>query len=141
MLTNRPIRAKYEIDKSERAANVDDFEKELKVGFLEEAEQSIAEAELAFLSLESEPDNKEHINKIFRLAHNLKGSSKAVGFEQFGQFTHEFETFVLRVKNDDLKASATVISVMLKVTDFIKTMTADLKTNLEAVFSVDELLN
>lgn len=111
------------------------------MGFLEEAEQSIAEAELAFLSLESEPDNKEHINKIFRLAHNLKGSSKAVGFEQFGQFTHEFETFVLRVKNDDLKASATVISVMLKVTDFIKTMTADLKTNLEAVFSVDELLN
>ena len=77
---------------------MDDFEKELKLGFLDEAEQSIADVELAFLALETESHNKEHINKIFRLAHNLKGSSKAVGFEQLGQFTHQFESFVLQVK-------------------------------------------
>lgn len=119
---------------------MDDFEKELKLGFLDEAEQSIADAELAFLALETEPENNEHINKIFRLAHNLKGSSKAVGFEQLGQFTHEFESFVLRVKNNELKVSATIISVMLKVTDFIKTMLADLKVNLDAAFSTEPLL-
>lgn len=120
---------------------MDDFEKELKLGFLEEAEQSIADVELAFLSLETDPGNKEHINKIFRLAHNLKGSSKAVGFEQFGQFTHEFESFVLRVKNDELKTSASVISVMLKVTDFVKDMASELKSNLDAVFNISPLLN
>ena len=50
---------------------MDDFEKELKLGFLEEAEQSIADVELAFLALENDPGNKDHINKIFRLAHTL----------------------------------------------------------------------
>lgn len=120
---------------------MDDFEKELRLGFLEEAEQSIAEVELAFLALESDPTNKEHINKIFRLAHNLKGSSKAVGFEQFGQFTHEFESFVLRVKNNELKATANVISTMLKATDLIKVMTEGLRSDLDKTFDVDGLLS
>ncbi|MEK6629044.1 MAG: Hpt domain-containing protein, partial [Bdellovibrionota bacterium] len=119
---------------------MDDFEKELRVGFLDEAEQSIADAEVTFLSLETEPNNSEHINKIFRLAHNLKGSSKAVGFEQFGMFTHEFESFVLRAKNNELQITAKAISVMLKVTDFVRVMIGGLRANLEAVFDVDDLL-
>jgi two-component system chemotaxis sensor kinase CheA len=80
---------------------VDDFETELKIGFLEEASQSIADVEQCFLDLESNPSNEENLNKIFRLAHNLKGSSKAVGFEQMGAFTHEFETFILKIKKGE----------------------------------------
>ena len=120
---------------------MDDFEKELKLGFLDEAEQSIVDVEQSFLVLETDPDNKEHINNIFRLAHNLKGSSKAVGFDQMGQFTHEFETFVLRVKNDELKVNATVVSLLLKATDFVKAMVAELRQNLDANFSCEEILN
>ena len=78
---------------------VDDFELELKMGFLDEALQSLSEVEQCFLSLESDPENEENLNKIFRLAHNLKGSSKAVGFDEMGEFTHEFESFILKIKN------------------------------------------
>lgn len=111
---------------------MDDFERELKLGFLDEAEQSINDVEQSFLSLESDPDNKEHITNIFRLAHNLKGSSKAVGFDQLGQFTHEFETFVLRVKDGELKISKAVVSLLLKTTDFVKEMVLKLRTDLNA---------
>ncbi|MEQ1722108.1 MAG: chemotaxis protein CheA, partial [Pseudobdellovibrio sp.] len=120
---------------------MDDFEKELKQGFLDEAEQSITDVEQSFLSLETDPHNNEHINQIFRLAHNLKGSSKAVGFDQFGQFTHQFESFVLRIKNNDLKANSAVISLLLKTTDFIKLMIQGLRNNLDASFEVESLLN
>lgn len=120
---------------------MDDFEKELKLGFLDEAEQSIADVEQSFLSLETDPDNKENINNIFRLAHNLKGSSKAVGFDQLGQFTHEFETFVLKVKNEELKVSASVVSLLLKTTDFIKAAIVELRSNLDAPISYDEILH
>lgn len=120
---------------------MDDFERELKLGFLDEAEQSITDVEQSFLSLESDPDNKEHINNIFRLAHNLKGSSKAVGFDQLGQFTHEFETFVLRVKDGELKITAAVVSLLLKTTDFINDMILKLRTNLDAEIPCDVILN
>ena len=119
---------------------MDAFEKELKLGFLDEAEQSIADVEHSFLTLETDPNNKENIDNIFRLAHNLKGSSKAVGFDQMGQFTHEFETFVLKVKNDELKVNAAVVSMLLKATDFVKLMIVELRINLEADISIEEML-
>jgi len=120
---------------------VDDFEKELKIGFLEEAAQAIADVEQCFLALESDPDNVENLNKIFRLAHNLKGSSKAVGFDEFGHFTHEFETFILRVKNGELKASAAVVNLLLRANDHVSQMIEELKGNLDARFDSTELLS
>ncbi|HRK03333.1 MAG TPA: Hpt domain-containing protein, partial [Oligoflexia bacterium] len=70
---------------------MDDWEIELKAGFLEEASQAISDNEQNFLELEKDPSNTDLVDKIFRLAHNLKGSAKAVGFSELGAFTHEFE--------------------------------------------------
>ena len=80
---------------------MDDFEKELKVGFLEEASQLLTDAEKCFLSLESDPNNSAITDQLFRLAHNLKGSGKAVGFSDLGNFTHKLESFLLKVKNEN----------------------------------------
>jgi len=119
---------------------VEDFEKELKLEFLAEAGQSLADTEQCFLSLENDPTNADNLNKIFRLAHNLKGSSKAVGFDQMGAFTHEFETFILKIKNGELNPSAPVISLLLRCNDYLIRMVQDLKDNLDATFDSSELL-
>tara|TARA_B110001454_G_C12723270_1_gene436144 strand:- start:17774 stop:19567 length:1794 start_codon:yes stop_codon:yes gene_type:complete len=122
---------------------MDDFEKELKIGFLAEAKQATADAEQCFLDLESNPDDAETMNKIFRLAHNLKGSSKAVGFIELGDFTHEFESFILKVKNGELKASAKVINILLQGNDhIIKTLdllTENLDARIEPIGLVQEM--
>lgn len=120
--------------------NVDDFEKELKLGFLEEAAQAIADVEQCFLALESDPENIDNLNKIFRLAHNLKGSSKAVGFDEFGHFTHEFETFILKIKNGDLKADSAVVNLLLRANDHVLMMVDSLKNDLDARFDSQDLL-
>lgn len=120
---------------------MDDFEKELKLGFLDEAMQSMTDVEQCFLSLENNPDDVENLNKIFRLAHNLKGSSKAVGFLELGAFTHEFETFILKVKNKDLNLSSRVVDLLLRANDFVTLMVTGLKENLEATFQFEDLLN
>lgn len=120
---------------------MDDFERELKIGFLEEASQAVSDVEQCFLALETDPNNTENLNKIFRLAHNLKGSSKAVGFDQFGAFTHEFETFILKIKNGVLPASPSVINLLLRSNDFILNMIEGLKENLDAQFNTEALLN
>ncbi len=122
---------------------MDDFERELKIGFLAEAKQATADVEQCFLDLESNPDDDETINKIFRLAHNLKGSSKAVGFVELGDFTHEFESFILKVKNKELKANAKVINILLQGNDHVvkilDTLTDDLDARIEPIGLVQEL--
>lgn len=113
---------------------VDDFDIELKKGFLDEAAQGVAEVEQCFLDLEGNPDNSENLNKIFRLAHNLKGSSKAVGFDQLGALTHEFETFILKVKNKELPTSPAVVDLLLRVNDFIKQAIEQLRADISYSF-------
>lgn len=116
---------------------MDDFEKELKIGFLDEADQSLADTEQCFLLLETNASDAENLNKIFRLAHNLKGSSKAVGFDRMGAFTHEFETFILKIKNQELAATPKVVSLLLRCNDFLRQMVAALKQDLSADFEID----
>lgn len=119
---------------------VDDFEKELKLGFLDEAAQAVSDVEQCFLSMETDSNNQDNLNKIFRLAHNLKGSSKAVGFSEFGRFTHEFETFILKIKNGELQATAPIVNLLLRANDFVLHMINELKSNLDAQFDFEALL-
>jgi two-component system chemotaxis sensor kinase CheA len=119
---------------------MEDFEKELKVGFLDEARQSSADVEQCFLALEENPEDEENLNKIFRLAHNLKGSSKAVGFDELGEFTHEFESFILKIKNKEFQASLNAINILLRANDHIREMVDGLTIDLGAKFDSSQLI-
>lgn len=120
--------------------NLDDFENELKIGFLDEADQLLGDVEQCFLSLETSSSDPENLNKIFRLAHNLKGSSKAVGFVEMGDFTHEFETFILKIKNSEIAIDGKCVSLLLRCNDFLRNMVSGLKSDLEAKFDGSSLL-
>lgn len=119
---------------------MEDFEKELKQTFLEEATQLLSFVEEAFLELETSTDRGPLIEKIFRLAHNIKGSANGVGFSDVGEFTHNFETFLLALKNGKLTTSAEVMNLMLRCTDHITTMINELKTNLDARFDSSAMI-
>ena len=118
---------------------MDDFEKELKVGFLDEAAQLLADAEQCFLQLESEKQDGEILDKIFRLAHNLKGSAKAVGFESMGAFAHVFESFLLKMKTGEIPKISVVINLMLRCNDHLNEMVTTLKADMEAMVDSSEL--
>ncbi len=119
---------------------MDDFERELKVGFLEEASQLLSDAEQCFLVLESNPGDGPTLDKIFRIAHNLKGSSKAVGFDDIGLFTHKWESFLLKLKNGETAVTVAVISLLLLCNDHVRMMVDALKQDLEARVDSSELL-
>jgi len=120
---------------------MEDFEIELKQGFLEEAAQGLSEVEQSFLELEKDPNNIETINKIFRLAHNLKGSSRAVGFDHMGDFTHAFESFILKAKNGEMSVTPQVINVMLQVTDHLRSMVEAYQADLNASIDSSQVLS
>lgn len=117
-----------------------DFELELKQGFLEEAAQLLADAEQAFLELENNPEAPEQFDKILRLAHSLKGSAKAVGFEDMGKLTHEMESLLLKVKKGTLKLARPMMDLLLRCNDQIRAMLEGLKADLNARFDCTALL-
>jgi len=109
-----------------------DFESSMKMAFLEEAVQLLADSEQCFLVLEKDPNDRANIEKLFRLAHNLKGSSRAVGFDNLSHFTHELENLLLPVKKAELSATPALIDLLLKCNDHLGATLEALKENPEA---------
>lgn len=111
---------------------MDDFELELKQGFLEEASQLLGDTENCFLALEADPSDKPTLEKIFRLAHNLKGSAKAVGFDELGVFTHEFENLLIRLKSAGGSVGRATFNLLLKCNDHLTQFIAALQNDVNA---------
>jgi two-component system, chemotaxis family, sensor kinase CheA len=124
---------------------MEEFERELKQGFLDEATQLLADVEQCFLALEQNPNDQPTLEKIFRLAHNLKGGSKAVGFDDLGTFTHEFESFLLKCKNGAIPITAATVSLMLKCNDHIcktvEILRGDLAATIDNTAAIQEIHN
>ncbi len=118
---------------------MDAFEKELKISFLQEADQTLDESERYFLNLEKNVDDAS-IEEIFRLAHNLKGSASAVGFSELSQFMHEFESFLMKIKKKEVKVKTMTVNLLLSCNDRIRKWVAILSRDFEAKLDKDDLI-
>jgi two-component system chemotaxis sensor kinase CheA len=119
---------------------MDDFEIELKRDFLQEASELMQSTEQSFLELEKDPSNKTLIDAIFRFAHNLKGTSRAVGFGQIAELTHSAENLLLEIKQEKIFANDRVVSTLLVFNDKVREMIDGLKENLDATFECADLI-
>lgn len=99
--------------------NDEPFFSELQETFLAEAIEIVETLEVHFIELEKNPDSKVVIEKIFRLAHTLKGSAKAVAFDELSNFTHIIENLLVKLKDGDLVADRVVIGVLLEASDLL----------------------
>jgi len=119
---------------------MEDFEKELKEDFLEESMQLLEDSEQAFLALENDKDSTDLLDQIFRLAHNLKGTSRAVGFGEVAEFTHEMENLILKLKTGEIDVSDYVVTILLECNDHISHMISTLRDDLDATFDSAEII-
>ena len=121
------------------ATMIDEFE-EIKRGFLDEAEQCLSDTEQCFLHLEKD-QSPEVLDKLFRLAHNIKGSANAVGFSELGAFTHELETLLLKIKKGEQPLHPPVVDLLLRCNDHIILFVSSLKADMEAKIDSSQLLD
>lgn len=89
--------------------------------FLQEAEEQLQILEQETLLLEKEPTS-ERMSSIFRAAHTLKGSSRAMGFSNFAGLTHEMENVLDALRGGSLTISTEVANVLLRSIDALQTI-------------------
>lgn len=95
------------------AADEDDGDDELREIFLEEAREVVGNGLAAIEALASEPGNLADLTTLRRAFHTLKGSSRMVGLNEFGEAAWSLEqvlnTWLADQKKatDDLRALAT----------------------------------
>lgn len=119
---------------------MDDLDKEMKMSFIDEARQLLEAAEQQFLDLESAGGRSpEVIESIFRLAHNMKGTSRAVGFGEVAEFTHQLENLLLKLKEGKMLVDDETVSLLLECNDHLKVMVDGLSIDLGASFDSREI--
>jgi len=90
--------------------------------FFEEAAEHLAIVEDGLLQLEQHPEDLDLLNKIFRSAHSIKGTSGMFGFNAVAQFTHKMETLLDLLRNGQKVVTPVIADLLLKSTDCLKTL-------------------
>ena len=88
--------------------------------FLEEADEGLFQLEEDLLKLEQDPTNRETINRIFRVAHTLKGNSSMLGFDDIARFTHGLEDLLDILRRGERIVTSETIDVLLASRDVLK---------------------
>ena len=90
--------------------------------FFEEAAEHLAVVEEGLLALEQHPEDLDLLNKIFRSAHSIKGTSGMFGFNAVAQFTHKMETLLDLLRNGQKAVTPAIADLLLRSTDCLKTL-------------------
>lgn len=72
------------------------------------------------LSFEKNPGDKETVDDMFRAAHSLKGMAGTMGFDELAEFTHEMESVLDLLRNQELEPTADVINTLFSSVDTLE---------------------
>ncbi len=103
------------------ALNVDVSADELKV-FIEEADEQIALLDRDLVRLETEGDDPELIQEIFRVTHTMKGSSAMLGYQQMSELAHAMESLLDSLRSGKLSVSPEMVDSLLYGLDILKSL-------------------
>jgi len=92
--------------------------------FIAEGNELLEDMETALLGIESDPENEDTINAIFRAAHTIKGSAGLFGLNDLVSFTHVVESVLDRVRSRELPVSTDLVALLLSSCDHLSDLVA-----------------
>lgn len=107
---------------------MDDMQ-ELLEDFLVESFELIEQIDHDLVELEANPDDLELLNRIFRVAHTVKGSSSFLNFNILTELTHHMEDVLNKARRGELKITPDIMDVVLKSVDMMKNLLFNIRDN------------
>lgn len=95
--------------------------------FLTESNEMLEMLDQRFVTLESDPNNTDLLNEIFRAMHSMKGSAGFLGFNHLVDVAHRGENILNKLRQGEMAVSPAIISVILETIDVIKAIMAGIR--------------
>jgi len=100
---------------------MDEFQ-EILQDFLVEAFELIEQLDQDLVELESNPEDLELLNGIFRVAHTVKGASSFLNFDVLTHLTHHMENILNQARHGDIIITPDIMDVILESVDLMKAL-------------------
>jgi two-component system chemotaxis sensor kinase CheA len=94
--------------------------------FFEEADEQVTTLNNALLALETDPDDDDAMDEVFRTAHTLKGNCGAMGFENAATLAHAIEDLLQGVRDGRREVDATLMDHVFDGVDHIELLLGEL---------------
>ncbi|WRD84812.1 chemotaxis histidine kinase/response regulator CheAY2 [Helicobacter pylori] len=100
---------------------MDDLQ-EIMEDFLIEAFEMNEQLDQDLVELEHSPEDLDLLNRIFRVAHTIKGSSSFLNLNILTHLTHNMEDVLNRARKGEIKITPDIMDVVLCSIDLMKTL-------------------
>ncbi len=100
---------------------MDDLQ-EIMEDFLIEAFEMNEQLDQDLVELEHNPEDLDLLNRIFRVAHTIKGSSSFLNLNILTHLTHNMEDALNRARKGEIKITPDIMDVVLRSIDLMKTL-------------------
>ena len=100
---------------------MDEFQ-EILQDFLVESFELVEKLDEDLVELESNPEDLELLNGIFRVAHTVKGASSFLNFDVLTHLTHHMEDVLNKARHGDLIITPDIMDVILESIDLMKAL-------------------
>ena len=107
---------------------MDDIQ-EIMEDFLIEAFEMVEQLDQDLMELESNPEDLDLLNRIFRVAHTIKSSSSFLNFDILTSLTHHMEDVLNKARRAELKITPDVMDVVLQSVDLMKALLSAIRDN------------
>jgi two-component system, chemotaxis family, sensor kinase CheA len=97
--------------------------------FIDETKEHLQSLNEQLLVLETEPENVETINEIFRAAHSLKGMAGTMGYKRMQRLTHDMENVFSEIRNGKLGVTADLVDVLFKSLDALEAYLSNIQAS------------
>jgi len=94
--------------------------------FLTETNESLAELDVALVTLERTPDDADTLSFIFRLVHTIKGTCGFLGLPRLERVAHAGENVLGKLRDRTLTVTPDIVSEVLGAIDRIKAIVTGL---------------
>ena len=95
---------------------------EIITDFVTEAEESLDRIDPLFVELETNGEDKEILNDIFRCMHTLKGAAGFLGFQPVVDVAHTSENILKRLREGEIALTKRIVDAVLASVDTLRAL-------------------
>jgi chemosensory pili system protein ChpA (sensor histidine kinase/response regulator) len=119
VVQSKPAAAAISLDDVPELELDEELPAEVLEFFIPEVEEHLQTITDCLLALEANA-NEEDIHRLFRAMHTIKGSAAQVGARRIATIAHRAEDLVGKLRDGELKPSATIVDLCLETVDVLK---------------------
>ncbi|QJD84803.1 chemotaxis protein CheA [Cohnella herbarum] len=108
--------------------------------YMEELDEQLQLMEEEVLRFEQDGETMEGIQRLFRAAHTLKGSSAAMGYERMKRLTHNMEHILEKVRNRECTVTPDMATLFLCCLDRMKQLRSEIASGHTEVSDIEDLV-